>query len=225
MSRTGTLLTDAERARFARWLNCALERPGVSKSKVAAALGDDSTQRLNRYLRGGVIPTPPVLGTIASSIGVPVPIALWQAGYYRVLLAALDGLSGYDDDLRDDVVRLALRAFPRRDTLSGLGDDGTAERALESSDWIPEFTNACDVALEIKSLKGLHPYLARASAALADSALDPATRRAVAAEYVHAWADEIAPAVAISERAWLSSLIKLLEAQRVPCADLKGDSK
>lgn len=219
MARTGTLLTASERDDFGRWLARRRELSGVSLSAIGRALDAasgseakqaNSTQRVKRY-EEGVMPTPPVLATYASAVGIPLAVALRRAGHFRELLMALDTLSkisqgkGKCKPYRGkfaDAIRLALWAFPRRDVgknLDVIEDDG---RFYAIDAGLPDLELACGVVVGegAPAMRWLHPALKCACASLTNPAVALATRRAIAAEYVNAWADEMAPRVAESER-------------------------
>ncbi len=204
MPRTGPLLTLRERQAFAPWLRRHIDESGVSKTRIAAQLGGDSTQRLNRYISetDPQLPTPQVLVRIAHAVNVAWPVAFLYAGYFREVLGAIERLAAIARDVdaswgRRAVIRLALDAFPRRDVRPA-----GAFTALEI-EFDPLLPTLClpltfappleqrELASRIKALtRGLSPLLARASAALLDGKILPATARAIAGEYVNAWADQ-----------------------------------
>ena len=76
-----SLLTESERRAFAPWLRSVIEKSGKSKTEFSRALGDDSTERLNRYLNGR-IPTKQAVRKIATAVGMPYSIACLRAGYF-----------------------------------------------------------------------------------------------------------------------------------------------
>lgn len=82
-----------QRAAFAQWLSARLEASRVSKSKVAAALGHDTIQQLNKFLRAEILPMPLTLRRICRVIGVPWTEAYANAGYYGEILGALARLA------------------------------------------------------------------------------------------------------------------------------------
>ncbi len=81
-----SLLTASERTLFAPWLGSAIAASGKSKSEFASAVGDGSTERLNRILNGGCIPSKPLLRKIAQAAGVPFVVACLRAGYLDELV-------------------------------------------------------------------------------------------------------------------------------------------
>jgi hypothetical protein len=187
------LLTADERKNFGTWLSARVERSGVSKSALSKDwLGDDSTQRLNRYLSGAKIPTLPVLAKIIGAIGGSVMVALWRAGYFREVLILLDSLSQIEET-RDDAITLAMWAFPT----GGTGEPFSVDRdfAIETNDSVrraigddPMWFDALD---KVDARRELHPLLWYAADQLAFADVEPHTRRLAAAVYVNAWADKL----------------------------------
>jgi hypothetical protein len=82
-----------QRQFFTQWLNDVVAASPMSKSQIAAALGHDTTQQLNKFLRGTVLPMPETLRTICDCIGVPWTMAYAHAGYYGEILGILALLS------------------------------------------------------------------------------------------------------------------------------------
>jgi hypothetical protein len=212
LPKTGTLLTNEERHTFSEWLEGYRTRNSVSKGMIAAALDDESLARVNRYFRDGQIPTAPVLMQLAHVVGIPWPIALWRAGHFRAFLWVIDVLIRNDNtELREAAIAVALHAFPRRDVKLPVANDpyalyGNALIEALGEEAVP---TASDL---MRGLKGkLDPLLSRASDALNDTSLDAVTRRAVAAEYVNAWADQKAPAFAESVRTSQRAVDRLVQ--------------
>jgi hypothetical protein len=197
-AHTGALLTAEECLEFGAWLGECIERSGMSKSAVARdVLEDDSTQRLNRYLRG-LIPTLPVLKKLVAHLPVLPTIALWRAGYFRELLGAIAELAEgrtTNADARLLAILFAVRGFPRRDT-PRTSIFGTAEAMLGNIySTPPEFgQNAASIVdLDRIGKLPLPPLLEHAAKALALSGVDAPTRRFLAAESINAWADKVDP--------------------------------
>jgi transcriptional regulator with XRE-family HTH domain len=78
---------------FTKWLNEVVAASEVSKTKIAAALGHDTTQQLNKILRGEIMPMPETLRKICDRIGVPWTMGYANAGYYGEILEILALLS------------------------------------------------------------------------------------------------------------------------------------
>jgi transcriptional regulator with XRE-family HTH domain len=79
----------AQRQFFVAWLNEKLAASGLSKTQVAAALGHDTTQQLNKFLRGIALPMPDTLRTLCDRIGVSWTEGYANAGYYGEILGIL----------------------------------------------------------------------------------------------------------------------------------------
>ncbi len=225
MPRTGGLLDDAERSAFGRWLRQRVEQSGIRKTELAANLGDSSTtNRLNRYLDETrvVIPLPHVLGKLAHAIGVPWPVAFLRAGYFRELLGIINllGFVAKEQDqgelearqqLREMVIEFALNAFPRRDVrrVAPFAEDELNYDPIVlfvGSDLPPDSKD------QVAALTSrLHPLLSRAATALEDTRVAPVVRRAVASEYVNAWADEYDLALANAHRGMQKHVSHILE--------------
>lgn len=104
-----TYVAPDQRHFFTAWLNEVVTNSKVSKLKIAAAIGHDTTQQLNKFLRGDVMPMPETLRKICDCIGVPWTMAYAHAGYYGEILDILTVLSLLSDQwLEED------RAQPRR---------------------------------------------------------------------------------------------------------------
>lgn len=86
-----------QRRFFTGWLNEVVANSKVSKLKIAAALGHDTTQQLNKFLRGEAMPMPETLRKICDCIGVPWTMAYANAGYYGEILDILALLSLLSD--------------------------------------------------------------------------------------------------------------------------------
>lgn len=220
MPRTGTLLTPQERAWFSAWLAACVEQSGLSKSKIAKAIGDPtSTQLVNRYLRG-VIPTLPMLAKIVSALRASPLDALWRAGYFRELLVCVDRLST-DANARKIAIAFAVAAFPRRDLAwSRVSDVFTLGSALSLAK-VATGARSLDpfplAEVDFDQLDAeLHPLLGHAADALAFRDVGPRTRRFAAAEYVNAWADQIDFAIAEQTRDTLRSVFAPGDAVKVP---------
>ena len=78
---------------FTQWLNEVVGASKVSKSELAAALGHDTTQQINKFLRGTAMPMPDTLRKICDRIAVPWTMAYAHAGYYGEILGILALLS------------------------------------------------------------------------------------------------------------------------------------
>jgi transcriptional regulator with XRE-family HTH domain len=88
---------------FTRWLNEVVANSKVSKLQIAAALGHDTTQQLNKFLHGTAMPMPETLRKICDCIGVPWTMAYAHAGYYGEILGILALLSRLADKwLKED---------------------------------------------------------------------------------------------------------------------------
>ena len=89
-------------AAFSAWLNSEISRRGISKSRLAAVLGYDSIQHVNKILRG-TLPMPPTLYRICCEAGISWLAAFANAGYYHEILHALAALAHLSDEwLRED---------------------------------------------------------------------------------------------------------------------------
>ena len=88
-----TFVAPDQRQFFTAWLNEVVANSKVSKLKIAAAIGHDTTQQLNKFLRGDVMPMPETLRRICDCIGVPWTMAYAHAGYYGEILGILALLS------------------------------------------------------------------------------------------------------------------------------------
>ena len=82
-----------QRRFFTQWLNDVVAASKVSKSELAAALGHDTTQQINKFLRGTAMPMPDTLRKICDRIAVPWTMAYAHAGYYGEILGILALLS------------------------------------------------------------------------------------------------------------------------------------
>jgi hypothetical protein len=78
---------------FTQWLNEVVANSKVSKTKLAAALGHDTTQQINKFLRGTKMPMPETLRTMCDRLGVPWTMGYANAGYYGEILEILALLS------------------------------------------------------------------------------------------------------------------------------------
>lgn len=108
-----TYIAPDQRRFFTAWLNEVVANSKVSKLKIAAALGHDTTQQLNKFLRGEVMPMPDTLRKICDRIGVPWTMGYANAGYYGEILGILAQLSLLSDQwLEEDDAR------PRRPRFS-----------------------------------------------------------------------------------------------------------
>jgi hypothetical protein len=97
---------------FAAWLSEKVANSTVSKTRIAAAMGHDTTQQLNRILRGEITPMPPTLRTICERIGASWTEAFALAGFYGEILDVLAMLSLLADRwLNED------KAHPRKSHL------------------------------------------------------------------------------------------------------------
>lgn len=228
MPRTGSLLTDAERAAFTVWLRGCVDRAvasGTSKLSIADALGADSTARLNRYLASdgsAQVPTAPVLAKLAHFLGASWPEAFLRAGYFRELLGVANSLgfvakdkSTADEEaraqLREMVIAFALNAFPRRDVrrIEPFAPDELSFDPIVAyiARDLPPSTKE-----EVEALtRHLHPLLSRAGDALEDASVPPVVRRAIASEYVNAWADEYDLELATRRRFLQKHVSRILE--------------
>ena len=92
-----TYVAPDQRRFFTAWLNDVVANSKVSKLKIAAALGHDTTQQLNKFLRGEALPMPETLRKICECIGVPWTMAYANAGYYGEILNILALLSLLSD--------------------------------------------------------------------------------------------------------------------------------
>lgn len=86
-----------QRRFFVAWLNEVVANSKVSKTKIAAAMGHDTTQQLNKILRGEIMPMPETLRTICDRIDVPWTMGYANAGYYGEILSILALLSLLSD--------------------------------------------------------------------------------------------------------------------------------
>ncbi len=214
MAKTGTLLTDEERGAFGSWLLDCVKRSGVSHNAIARVLSSRpkdelSTAIVTRYFGATAqLPTPRVLAKIAVTIDVPWPVAFWRAGYFAEVLAAIDAVAGDGvgpERLEIYAIDLALCAFPRR---------GAIPSSIEVAEHLerhPLGVMMASVTAPTLSRRGLRPLLAGACEALEDVRLPVATRRIVAAEYVHAWADAYDAALADELRDRTAVPIQALE--------------
>lgn len=75
------------------WLGERIACSGVSKKSLARALSQDSTQQINKYLSGRVVPSPKTLKKLCNEIGAPWPTAFVLAGYYGEILESLADLA------------------------------------------------------------------------------------------------------------------------------------
>jgi len=83
-----------QRAVFASWLEDRRAQSGVSKSALAwNALRHDTTQQLNKFLRGEALPMPKTLKALCKHTGTSWPAAFALAGYYAELVYALGALA------------------------------------------------------------------------------------------------------------------------------------
>lgn len=92
-----TFVAPDQRQFFTAWLNEVVANSKVSKLKIAAALGHDTTQQLNKFLRGDAMPMPETLRKICNCIGIPWTMAYAHAGYYGEILGILALLSQLAD--------------------------------------------------------------------------------------------------------------------------------
>ena len=92
-----TYVAPDQRQFFTAWLNEVVANSKVSKLKIAAAVGHDTTQQLNKFLRGERMPMPETLRAICDRIGVPWTMAYAHAGYYGEILDILALLSLLSD--------------------------------------------------------------------------------------------------------------------------------
>jgi len=212
---TGDLLTDGERRMFARWLAERVALSGTGKMAIAKALGDDSTARLNRYIAldgTAQIPRAHILSKLCKTLDVSWVEAFWRAGYYSELLGCLDKIGRALLEERDfvsrsrplrilvsEIVRLAIHAFPRRDI-------APSRAVAELFEVLPDsiLGTYSDIMLSLQALApedatgvanmsvGLAPTLTLAVDALRPHHIPTDTRRAIAGEYVNAWAETIA---------------------------------
>lgn len=215
------LLTEEERAEFGPWLTACVARSGISKRSLARAIGDDSAQRLARYLHG-LIPTLPVLAKLVSCLGIPPVVALLRAGYLRELLVRIDGLSADANPIaRKIAIIFAVAAFPRRDlewsraffehsVAAGVSALVVADRVAKRRSLDP-FPLA-EIDFDQLGAK-LHPLLEHAADALAFRDVGLGTRRFAAAEYVNAWADQVDFVMAEQMR---YSMNASLDAMKIP---------
>ncbi len=183
----------------------------IARVLSARPKGELSTAIVTRYFRaGGPIPTPRVLAEIARAIDTPWPVAFLHAGHLRELLVAVNliarhaSASELSDALKKNLTREAIRSvlviFPQRDAAwIPLRND------WEGFLWTLHagFGSNEEGIVETLSAQKLPHLLARAADALGDAQLSAERRRAVAAEYVNAWADEHDPKLAATlRRGW-----------------------
>jgi len=197
-----------------------------------------STQALTRYFRvDGPIPTPRVLESISSMIGVPWPIAFWHAGYHRELLAALHfgsicvlhllpsmEVSGSGVHLTPGerrtaaavpLIEFALRAFPVDPPLATLADyDFDAPGPAIAVNFLRSMRlREAETAFARRRLRPgalnvrPHPALLRAADLLDDDFVAAVTRRQSAGLYVAAWAEDFDSAAVAFVRQLLTSQI------------------
>ncbi len=229
MPRTGSLLTAKEKVRFTEWLRSYVERAvaaGKSKSAIAReALNDDQTTRLNRYIatEGAQIPTAVVLANLSRVIGAPWPTAFLRAGYFREILGVVQlfGFVGTDEnhgdeeargEMREMVIDFAFQAFPRRDVapvkpFSNHELDHQVLAKFIDADFAPKDRDEIDALTD-----HLAPLLERAAIALEDPEIAPDIRRAVASEYVNAWADDFDLFLANKRRSAQQLVTQIMEA-------------
>ncbi len=206
MPATGALLTASERESFGAWMARGVEVCGKSKNRIRCDAGVP-IERLNSYMRGR-IPTSHVLASIAEVIGVPWPVAFWHAGYFAEVLAAIAAVAGDGvgpEGLEKYAIDLALCAFPRR------GDRPSSISVAEHLEGHLLGLAMASATPPTLSRRGLHPLLVGACEALENVRLPAATRRIVAAEYVHAWADAYDAALADELRDRIMMPIQALE--------------
>lgn len=90
---------------FVGWLNDAVSTCGVSKLGLARAIGHDSTQQLNKFLRGLSLPMPETLKKLCIEMNRSWPTAFVLAGFYGEILDVLAALASMSDQWRlDDAV-------------------------------------------------------------------------------------------------------------------------
>lgn len=77
---------------FATWLRDRVERSMISKRRLAAAIGHDTTAHINKFLAGALLPMPETLRTLCDAMGAPYLTACANAGYYTEVLWALSDL-------------------------------------------------------------------------------------------------------------------------------------
>jgi transcriptional regulator with XRE-family HTH domain len=103
-----SLLTESERQEFRAWFRAVVQRSGKSKKELARAMGDDSTERLNRWL-GGRIPSKAALRKLARVVGMPYVVAALRAGYFDELVEPIGILLYAASEMHDR--RLAAAAM------------------------------------------------------------------------------------------------------------------
>jgi transcriptional regulator with XRE-family HTH domain len=96
-------LAEAEqRKAFAQWFRSERARNNVPKGRLAAALGHDSTQQINKYLDGRVLPMPTTLRRLCEALGSSWPAAFANAGYYQQIIELLAALHLLGDRWRQE---------------------------------------------------------------------------------------------------------------------------
>ncbi len=80
-----------QQAAFFEWLKDTVNKSAVSKTRLARALGHDTTQQINRFLRG-MLPMPETLKKLCEAMDVSWLGAFIRAGYYGEVLSILADL-------------------------------------------------------------------------------------------------------------------------------------
>ncbi|MGA8534364.1 MAG: hypothetical protein WB615_09690 [Candidatus Tumulicola sp.] len=129
MKQPPTMLTATERRDFAPWLASIIEGSGFSKAEFATEMGDESTERLNRCLSKGRIPTKSLLAKIARVAKMPYARACLHAGYFDEIICAIAEYAKVAEcakvraalpnapHLRTIAIQVALVCFPRRNDI------------------------------------------------------------------------------------------------------------
>lgn len=91
-----------QRHAFVAWLNQCVNNSSLSKSVLAGELGHDTTQQLNKFLRGLALPMPTTLKRLCRKMGVSWPAAFAHAGYYGELLHVLADLARLSSAWRNE---------------------------------------------------------------------------------------------------------------------------
>jgi transcriptional regulator with XRE-family HTH domain len=198
-----SLLNDGERRAFARWLQSVIEDSGKAKTEFARAVGDESTERLNRYLKGGRLPTKEALRKIARAGGVPYVFACLHAGYFEELLPVITALALMAGKTSDQRWLLAaflviFACFPSPPRLS---ISGFAKAAFIIQSIFDALAKADEVSDGKRNDRPLLGEFAAVKQVLRDSRLPPRTRREIAALVLTAWARRVDPRMAAAVQA------------------------
>jgi transcriptional regulator with XRE-family HTH domain len=200
-----SLLSESERRAFAPWLKSAIQQSGKTKTEFARALGDDSTERLNRYLNGR-IPTKRAIRKIAAVLALPYAVLCLRAGYFEELLEPIGILAFLALETRKRLyaaaaIVIVFACFPS----AGVRVTGTGMvRAAAILEWIFDLVSELESKGRMKTKRPLPGVFGAISRILRESRLDARDRREVAALLLGSFARKLDPDMADSVQADLA---------------------